>query len=206
MLSRVASDRIRLTHVIQPGTRRPGCLVCCHAPTSCPSLSHIPPFNLCIDYPLYIVNKINSSRYIYIRENSIEYNNPTMQAARGSCCGIVCGSCSKLEVRDQVTVLYFDDEHFDNVRDNTRSCHNCKTFCCGGRGDQVLIDSRFCCGVCKRGRGCGPMACVPVCCNECCCPCLVESELWVDDAQSAVNTIVMQRDDARERMKVTVND
>jgi hypothetical protein len=34
-----------------------------------------------------------------------------MQAARGNCFG---ASLLKLAVRDDVTVLYFDDEHFDN--------------------------------------------------------------------------------------------
>ena len=29
-----------------------------------------------------------------------------------------------------------------------------------------------------------------------------KAELWVDDAQQAVETIVMQRDDARQRMKI----
>lgn len=57
------------------------------------------------------MNRVDSSRYIYIRENSLEFNNPTMQAARGSCCG---ASLFKLAVRDNVTVMYFDDEHFDN--------------------------------------------------------------------------------------------
>eukprot|EP00979_Chaetoceros_neogracilis_P005847 scaffold1127_cov212-Chaetoceros_neogracile.AAC.2 len=102
-------------------------------------------------------------------------------------------------VRDDVTVLYFDDEHFDNVRDSTRTCNNCKTFWCGGRGEQVLIDSRFCFKMCKRGRW--PLTCVPSCCPDFCCPCLVEAELWVDDAKSAVEAITMQRDSARERMQ-----
>lgn len=34
-----------------------------------------------------------------------------MQAAKGACCG---ASLSKLAVRDNITVLYFDDHHFDN--------------------------------------------------------------------------------------------
>lgn len=192
MLSRIAGDRIRLTHIVQPGSRRTGCLVCCNAPDSCPALSYC----CCIDYPTYIVNRVDSSRYIYIRENSLEFNNPIMQAARGSCCG---ASLFKLAVRDNVTVMYFDDEHFDNVRDSTRGCNNCKTFWCGGRGEQVLIDSRFCFTMCKRGRW--PMTFVPSCCPEVCCPCLVEAELWVDDAKSAVEAITMQRDSARERMQ-----
>lgn len=65
----------------------------------------------CFDYPTYIVNKMTSSKYIYVRENSIEFNSPSMQAAKGACCG---ASLSKLAVRDNITVLYFDDHHFDN--------------------------------------------------------------------------------------------
>ncbi len=155
--------------MIQPGTRRPGCLVCCHAPDNFPCLSNC----CCIDYPSYIVNKINSSSYIYVRENSLEFNNPTMQAAKGPWCG---SSCCELSVKDNVTVLYFDDEHFDEVRDTTRRCNNFKTFCCGGKGEQVLIDSRFCFGTFKRGRA--PMTCVPSCCPEVCCPCLVEVSFY----------------------------
>ncbi len=40
-----------------------------------------------------------------------------MQSAKGNCCGM---SCCELVVMDDVTVLYFDDIHFDDVRDNTR--------------------------------------------------------------------------------------
>lgn len=100
------TQTVRLIHVIQPGTRRPGCLVCCNAPDSNPCLSRC----CCVDYPVYILNKMNSSRYIYVRENSLEFNNPSMQATKGRCCG---ASCCELSVKDNVTVLYFDDEHFD---------------------------------------------------------------------------------------------
>eukprot|EP01083_Nonionella_stella_P077439 211487_1 len=191
MLSRVAGDRIRITHIIQPGVREPGCITCCHAPDACSVLAYCP----CFDFPGYIVNKVNSSRYIYIRENSLEYNNPLMQTAKGKWCGM---SCCQLAVMDDVTVLYFDDIHFDEVKNSTRRCNDIKTFCCGGRGEQVLIESRFCLGMCKMGRG--PLACVPSCCPECLCPCFVKSELWVDDAMTAVETIRMARDSAKERM------
>lgn len=94
-----------------------------------------------------------------------------MQSAKGDCCGMaVC----ELVVMDDITVLYFDDLYFDDVRDNTRRCNDCKTFWCGGRGEQILIDSRFCWGLCKRGRGMGPMTCVPSCCPDLCCPCFVK--------------------------------
>jgi len=80
------------------------------------------------------------------------------------------------------------------VRNSTRSCNNCKTFWCGGRGEQVLIDSRFCFGMCKRGRG--PMTCVPGSCPEFCCPCLVEvsvcgyRQYWLNGHQMQMRDVV----------------
>ena len=115
-----------------------------------------------------------------------------MQSAKGNCCGM---SLCDLAVMDDVTVLHFDDMHFDDskyfssgfnylfsqmrfdlnnemlVRNSTRLCNNYRTFCCGGRGEQVLIDSRFCFGMCKRGRG---LPCIPSCLPDRCCPCLVK--------------------------------
>jgi hypothetical protein len=46
------------------------------------------------------------------------------------------------------------------------------------------------------------MTFVPSCCPEFCCPCLVEAELWVDDAKSAVEAIKIARDGARRRMEI----
>mmetsp|Transcript_30897 Transcript_30897/g.35512 ORF Transcript_30897/g.35512 Transcript_30897/m.35512 type:complete len:219 (-) Transcript_30897:129-785(-) len=191
MLSRVVGDRIRITHIIQPGNRILGCCTCCNAPDSCPLLAYCP----CFDYPGYIVNEVNSSRYIYVRENSLEWNNPQMQSAKGNCCGM---ACCELVVMDDITVLYFDDMYFDDVSNSTRRCNDCKTFFCGGRGEQVIIDSRFCFGMCKRGRK--PFFCVPSCFPDVCCPCFVKSELWVEDAKSAVETIKMVRADTIERL------
>uniref|UniRef100_A0A6V2HAJ3 Uncharacterized protein n=1 Tax=Ditylum brightwellii TaxID=49249 RepID=A0A6V2HAJ3_9STRA len=62
------------------------------------------------------------------------------------------------------------------VRDDTRRCNNCKTFCCGGRGEQVQIESTFCCGLCLRGRT--PMTCIPSCCPEACCPCIAKVSIF----------------------------
>ena len=58
------------------------------------------------------------------------------------------------------------------VRNDTRYCNSCRTFCCGGRGEEVQIESTFCCGLCKRGRAC--LTCVPSFCPEVCCPCLAK--------------------------------
>mmetsp|Transcript_8791 Transcript_8791/g.11685 ORF Transcript_8791/g.11685 Transcript_8791/m.11685 type:complete len:154 (+) Transcript_8791:547-1008(+) len=134
---------------------------------------------------------------VYVRENSLEWNNPTMQLDKGNCCG---SSCTELTVLDNVTVLYFDDVYFDNVRDDTRRCNNCKTFCCGGRGEQVQIESTFCCGLCLRGRT--PMTCIPSCCPEACCPCIAKSELWVEDADAAVRIIQNAQNNAITRLQI----
>lgn len=84
------------------------------------------------------------------------------------------------------------------VRDETRYCNSCRTLVCGGYGELVRIESSFCCGLFKRGRFGVP--CAPVFCPDMCCPCLVKSELWVEDAKSAVQIITMARDNARSRM------
>jgi hypothetical protein len=125
---------------------------------------------------------------IYIRENSIEYNQPTLQPAKAEnpmatvlCCG---NSPTTLIVRDHVSTIYFDDILMDSVRNDTRPCNPLHTFCCGGRGEEVRLESRFCWDFCYRGRGIGTeecgllsfifqccMPCVPVVCPDCLCPC-----------------------------------
>jgi len=160
-------------------------------PTTVPSL---PPSSAATTIP-NIVNEMNASRYIYVRENGIEWNSPSMQPAKGTCCG---QSCTELAVMDNITVLYFDDINFDDVRNDTRCCNTCMTFCCGGRGEQVQIESTFCFSCCIRGRD--NRTCIPVCCPDLCCPCIVKSELWVEDAPAAVKIIRDARDDAKRRL------
>ena len=146
---------------------------------------------LCSFVPLFY----HPNTSIIVRENGIEWNNPSMQPAKGRCCG---QSCTELSVMDNVTVLYFDDIHFDGVRNDTRCCNMWWTFCCGGRGEQVQIESTFCFSCCIRGRD--NRVCIPVCCPDVCCPCMVKSELWVDDAPTAVKIIRDARDDAKRRL------
>ena len=124
---------------------------------------------------------------IYIRENSIEYNQPTLQPAKAEtrlttclCCG---HSPTTLIVRDQISTIYFDDILMDSVRNDTRKFNTLHTFCCGGRGEEVRLESRFCWDACYRGRSLGSencgllnsccccIPCVPVGCPDCLCPC-----------------------------------
>ena len=124
---------------------------------------------------------------IYIRENSIEYNQPTLQPAKAEshlstffCCG---HSPTTLIVRDQISTVYYDDILMDSIRNDTRPCNPLHTFCCGGRGEEVRLESRFCWDACYRGRSVGGehcgllnsccccIPCVPVGCPDCLCPC-----------------------------------
>jgi hypothetical protein len=72
-------------------------------------------------------------------------------------------------------VLYFDDIIFDSVRNDTRLCNPFITFCCGGHGETVQLESRYCWDMCYRSRGCGTICCIipciPVICPDCLCPC-----------------------------------
>lgn len=71
----------------------------------------------------------------------------------------------------------------DSVRNDTRPFNPLHTFCCGGRGEEVRLESRFCWDLCYRGRSIGTeqcglldsccccVPCIPVGCPECLCPC-----------------------------------
>ena len=141
-------------------------------------------FSLASRFPSFLSSCPSS---IYVRENSIEYNQPTIQPSKAItplasvfCCGY---SPTDLSVRDNVQVVYFDDLIMDTVRNNTRTCNPLLTFCCGGRGEELRLESTFCFDLCYRGRcssgadgGCCPtgsccVPCVPVGCPDCFCPC-----------------------------------
>ena len=132
---------------------------------------------------------------IYIRENSIEYNQPTLQPAKAEtrlttclCCG---HSPTTLIVRDQISTIYFDDILMDSVRNDTRKFNTLHTFCCGGRGEEVRLESRFCWDACYRGRSLGSencgllnsccccIPCVPVGCPDCLCPCAARVSFFI---------------------------
>ena len=86
-------------------------------------------------------------------------------------------------MRDQISTVYYDDILMDSIRNDTRPCNPLHTFCCGGRGEEVRLESRFCWDACYRGRSVGGehcgllnsccccIPCVPVGCPDCLCPC-----------------------------------
>jgi len=117
-------------------------------------------------------------------------------------------------VRDQISVVYFDDILFDQIRNETRYCNTHQTFCFGGQGEEVRLESRFCGDCCYRGRTvgseqCGLVGrcccctpCVPVVCPGCLCPCAARKTMYVEDADTAVEIITKARDDARMRLQI----
>jgi hypothetical protein len=202
MLSRTAADRVHITHTIEPGNREQGCLTCCFSPDYCPYCVHFGCGGICTtnsgcgcDYPEYAVNQLNASLYVNVRENSVEWNEPSLRYKR--CCS------NRMEVMDGVSVVYFDDSQFGEIRTRARWCSLFPTFCCGGKGEQLLIEKTCCCGICLRGKR---LCCVlvPSCLGDCCCirDCVARRSIWVEDAEAAKRVISEARDKAKIRMKV----
>ncbi|GMI36650.1 hypothetical protein TrRE_jg3980 [Triparma retinervis] len=192
MMSRINASAITVTEIIPHGVTSYGCCACCYAPDSCPGCAVCP----CIKDPKYIVKEMEASKYIYVRENSIEWNQPVKISKEGDCCGV---SCCLFRAQDQISVLYFDDPLFDNITDKSRCCNDCITFCCGGEGELVQIDAKFCCGCCYRAIPPFFFG-VPVCCGSCC-P-IIKHKIWVAKASDAIRSIKGARDNAKERMKI----
>jgi hypothetical protein len=184
ILSRRDVKSLGITSSLAPGQRIDGCLVCCAAPACCPMFSACP----CCSDAKYIQLLRASSSYFYIRENSIEWNDPEIVMQRGPCCGV--DPCL-YEVQDNVKVLYFDDVMFERMTDQTRTCHECRTCLFGGKGERVQIDSPVCCSCCQRGSF--PCLFVPVCCPSIICPCILRHEIYLEDAQKGLYEIKKAR-------------
>lgn len=181
---RNSDDDIRIKSALVPGSNSSGCFICCSAPTCCPMLSVLP----CFDDAQYVKLKRESSKYVYIRENSIEWNEPSVIMKNGSCLGV---DLCHYDIQDHVTVLYFDDPMFDRLSDQTRHCNECRTCLCGGAGERVIIDSPICFNLCLRA-SC-PCPCVPICCPTDLCPCVLRYEIYLEDAQKGLYEIKKSR-------------
>ena len=191
MVSRVKTNSITLISLIEPGETTKGCCQCCNAPPACPCCALFP----CCDDPEYIVTAREASKYIVIRENSLEWNDPKIVTSEGNCCG---QSLCMYRIQDQVTVLYFDDPMIKDIQNKTRCCNDVRTWCCGGVGERVMINNTFCYGACARGLF--PCPCVPSCCPSLLCPCMLSYNLYVKDANKAVVEIKSAHVGAKERM------
>lgn len=167
---------------------------CCHAPKLIPCCAILP----CCDEPEYIVWKREISKYILIRENSIEWNEPSCVPASGMCCGI---SLCWYDITDNVKILYYDDARLKNGRISTpgapKCCNDARIFCCGGRGELVRIDSPLCYksyleGMCVRGSM--PCPFIP-CCLAGICPCANHYNIYV--APTGGNYLGLDKDNWR---------
>jgi hypothetical protein len=139
-----------------------------------------------------------ASTYVYIRENSIEWNEPNIMMKSGVCCGI--DPCF-VKVKDHIKVLDFDDDLFTNMSDDLPYCFECRTCLFGGQGEKVNLLGPSCCfGICLRAECAFPMF-LPVCCPKFCCPCLLREEIYVEDSQRALFEIKKLREYAYSKEK-----
>lgn len=183
MLSRQNEKSISITTILNPGKHMSGSLVCCSSPACCPICSIFP----CCDEAEYIKLKRESSKYVFIRENSLEWNEPKVILKKGSFLGL--DPCN-YDIQDNVTVLYFDDPMFDRLTDQTRFLNEFRTCLCGGKGERVRIDAPFCFSCCLRSH-CIPF--VPSCCPTSLCPCVLRYEIYLEDAQKGLYEIRKSR-------------
>jgi hypothetical protein len=188
MLSRNDTSSIDVAKTLTPGQTTDGCWVCCNAPSCCPLFSSL---CLCCGDAEYIRQKRKASSYIYIRENSIEWNEPSIIMQPGVCCGV--DPCL-YNIQDRVSVVYYDDLVFERITDQTRFCNECRTCCFGGKGERIRMDAPTCFGCCQRGVF--PCICIPFCCPKSCCPCILRYEIYVDDAQKGLYEIKRAREAA----------
>ena len=184
MYSRVSEKSIEIINHLEPGKHSSGCLICCSSPACCPLCSIFP----CCGDAEYIQVRREASKYVYIRENSLEWNEPLVFMKRGSCFGL--DPC-QYEIQDKIAVIYFDDIQLDRITDQTRTCNEMRTCLCGGRGERIRIDSPFCFNICLRSSF--PCPCVPICCPTTCCPCVLRHEIYVEDAQKGMYEIKKSR-------------
>jgi len=110
MMSRSNTNNITVISALKPGVHSASCLVCCNAPSCCALCGILP----CCNDPEYIILNRESSKYVYIRENSIEWNDPQIIMKHGPLFGV--DPCM-YDIRDNVKVLYYDDPIFDRITD-----------------------------------------------------------------------------------------
>ena len=179
MHSRQDELYVSVVDSLAPGKITNGCCVCCHAPSCCAICS----LCLCCDDSEFISLKREASKYIFIRENSIEWNDPAVTCTTGSCCGV--DPCL-FDIQDRVKVVYFDDPMLHRLTNTTRSCNECRTCLCGGRGERIQISTPCCCGLAYRAACPCVCMCVPICCPTALFPCTMRHEIYIEDANQGI--------------------
>lgn len=190
VMSRREQQHVEILMSLKPGQKTDGCLVCCNAPACCPLLSFVCP---CCGESEYVIKQRTASTYIHLRENSLEWNEPSLMLQPGLCCGV--DPCL-FKVHDQVHVLYFDDDMFLHISDQTRFCNEFLTCLFGGNGERIRLNGSPCCfGACIRANSSCCMF-VPVCCPKTVCPCMIRQDIYVEDAQKGLYEIKKAREAA----------
>lgn len=178
--SRSNKNNIKIIKSLRPGKITDGCIVCCTAPSCCQGLTICP----CCGDSEEIRLKRESSSYIYLRENSIEWNHPKLILSSGSCIGV--DPCL-FDIQDNITTLYYDDIRFQNIHDNTRFCNEFLTCLIGGYGESIIISPATHCFCFERGYF--PCPLIPTCIPSSICPCSMKKELYLHDAQNGIGLI-----------------
>lgn len=189
MMSRRREDGIHLLKSLTPGLHSTGCCVCCSAPACCPMCSAL----ICCDHSKYIVAQRDASKYVLVRENSLEWNEPEIVWEGGNCFGI--DPCL-YGVQDNPQVVYYDDPMIDEISDQTRWCNETRTCLNGGSGERVQLTSTCFFGICYRASF--PCPCVPVCVPTALFPCARRRVLYLKDAAEGIHEIKNAVRNARE--------
>jgi hypothetical protein len=74
-ISRQDDNTISILGEVTSGENSHGWSACCAAPSCCSTLGTIP---CCFHNPEYITLRHESSKYVYVRENSLEWNDPVV--------------------------------------------------------------------------------------------------------------------------------
>jgi len=148
---------------------------------------------MCCDDAKYVVQARDASKYVFVREHSLEWNEPQVVFQTGTCMGV--DPCMYV-IQDNPNVMYYDDPMFNDISDRTRWCNEWRTCMFGGRGEVVRFTSTCFYGLCFRSSW--PLPCVPVCFPVSCLPCAREREIYLDDAAAGIHEIKSALRNARE--------
>lgn len=204
MLIRKHQDSIAIIGSLEPATEVPCCLALCSAPSCCPVLG----LCCCCLGSSYIEAKRSASKYILLREHSLEWNEPNIVLSQGSCCGIdpyadleslalitIVIRCM-YDIRDHVQVIYYDDPLFDRISDQTPVCNELRTCLFGGKGERIQIESPCCFGCNRATFSSIPCICVPQWCPTWI-PCTHKYVIYVENAQKGIYEINKARNSSK---------
>ena len=199
VFSRQDAQNIRILVEIPPGVLKEGCWVCCPAPSCLPCCSAIP----CCGMPQYIKDQIEDSKFIYLTESGLLWNEPAITAQE--CCGGCMLHPCFYRAQDSIKMIAYDDPALGYIKNTAGCMANCCQNMFGGDGAPLQINQVFCFKMCLPSGAC-PGCCLPTACG--CMPCrdtckVPGAILKVDTASSSDSRdkIIKVRDAIRQRIK-----